>query len=124
MSDRQNPVLSVPNDEDYGSLNLSWPPTVTFTSGEDLNHPPADKSKDDQETQSASCHSSDPAIVDQGAVTPLSSDEFRLAVLHAIGDRGKSYPIHVDLASHKDSHFPDYDAVSYTWGDENGNSER
>ncbi|KAK1706949.1 heterokaryon incompatibility protein-domain-containing protein, partial [Colletotrichum acutatum] len=50
--------------------------------------------------------------------------EFRLAVLYAAGDKGKSYPIHVDLELHKDTHFPDYDAVSYTWGDENSDAER
>ncbi|KXH46523.1 hypothetical protein CNYM01_00652 [Colletotrichum nymphaeae SA-01] len=123
-ADRPNPVLVAPKDEEYGSLNLTWPPTVTFTSGENVTHPAADKSKDDQEAQPAPCHSSDSAVVGHGTVTALSSDEFRLAVLHAVGDRGKSYPIHVDLESHKDTHFPDYDAVSYTWGDENGDAER
>ncbi|KXH28220.1 hypothetical protein CSIM01_09738 [Colletotrichum simmondsii] len=123
-ANQPNPVLVAPKDEEYGSLNLSWPPTVTFTSDENLTHLPADKSKDDQDAQPAPCHSSDSAVVGHGTVTALSSDEFRLAVLHAVGDKGKSYPIHVDLEPYKDTHFPDYDAVSYTWGDENGNSER
>ncbi|KAF4785083.1 hypothetical protein HER10_EVM0002441 [Colletotrichum scovillei] len=124
-ANQPNLVLEALNDEEeYGSLNLSWPPTVTFTSGESATRPPADKSKDDQGAQPAPCHSSDSAVVGHGTVTALSSDEFRLAVLHAVGDKGKSYPIHVDLESYKDTHFPDYDAVSYTWGDENGNSER
>ncbi|KAK0381085.1 hypothetical protein CMEL01_01670 [Colletotrichum melonis] len=123
-TNRPDPVLVAPKDEEYGSLNLSWPPKVTFTSGENVIHPPADKSKDDQDAQPAPCHSSDSAVVGHGAVTALSSDEFRLAVLHAVGDKGKSYPIHVDLEPYKDTHFSDYDAVSYTWGDDNGNSER
>ncbi|KAK1708467.1 heterokaryon incompatibility protein-domain-containing protein [Colletotrichum lupini] len=123
-TNRSDPVLVAPKDEEYGSLNLSWPPTVTFTSGENVIHPPADKSKNDQDAQPAPCHSFDSAVVGHGAVTALSSDEFRLAVLHAVGDKGKSYPIHVDLEPYKDTHFSDYDAVSYTWGDDNGNSER
>ncbi|KAK1621634.1 heterokaryon incompatibility protein-domain-containing protein [Colletotrichum phormii] len=123
-ADRPNPVPRIPKDEEYGSLNLSWPPTVTFTSGENATHPPADKGKDDQEAELASPQSSDSVVIDHDATTTLSSDEFRLAVLHAVGDRGKSYPIHVDLELHKDTQFPDYDAVLYTWVDENGNSER
>ncbi|KXH67316.1 hypothetical protein CSAL01_06943 [Colletotrichum salicis] len=101
-ADRPNPVLQIPKDEGYGT----------------------DEGKDNQESELASPQFSDSVVIDHGATTTLSSDELRLAVLHAVGDKGKSYPIHVDLELYKDTQFPDYDAVSYTWGDENGKSER
>ncbi|KAK1529792.1 hypothetical protein CPAR01_12104 [Colletotrichum paranaense] len=94
-----------------------------FTSGENATHSPGDKSKDDQGARSATISTSDSAHANRDIITTLLSDGFRLAVLHAAGDKGPLYPIHVGLESYKDTHFPDYDAISYTWGDENGNSE-
>lgn len=50
----------------------------------------------------------------------LASDEFRLTCLSAVSDH--SYPVHLSLETFRHDDCPEYEAVSYTWGGENGDS--
>lgn len=64
-----------------------------------------------------------PSQLDVTAVYPttLGSDEIRLLDLSP--SPAKDAPIHLDLGIYPDNGRPEYEAMSYTWADEGGNSD-
>ncbi|KAF6804910.1 heterokaryon incompatibility protein HET-6-like protein [Colletotrichum sojae] len=117
----------IPPDKPLGELNLWWPPCVPYeapnTRVEDttrsthdartLPSPPVAKT----EVQMPPIGSS--SVVYEKAIR---SDQLRLIYLQGVEDY--DYPVHVALEVHDLENCPEYEAVSYTWGGENGDSTR
>ncbi|KLU91810.1 hypothetical protein MAPG_10758 [Magnaporthiopsis poae ATCC 64411] len=122
------PALQIPPDEPPGRLNLSWPPTVPYLRSESAG------AADSPQQHSATSPASNPQI-DIGAAPfspvyrkTLRSDEFRLLVLDSRetptrgADAEGGWPVHFELETYNDSDCPEYEAVSYVWGGEEGDS--
>ncbi|KAK3360705.1 heterokaryon incompatibility protein-domain-containing protein, partial [Lasiosphaeria hispida] len=120
-----SPFPPCPRDELPGRFNFSWPSTVPYSS-------PPDSRTTAQLRPNASApytacansgrgqtrgNSSPPNLI---YPSRLKVDELRLIVLLASADY--TYPMHVDLETHRDYCCPEYEAMSYSWGGENGDS--
>jgi hypothetical protein len=105
--------LPIPPDEPPGQLNLHWPPTVHYIRDEDLN---PSQPFEEETRQTAAPVSSDHPVYDQA----LEASEIRLA--HLSPSSSEEAPLHLTLETFPDNHFPEYEAVSYAWGGEEGDS--
>ncbi|KAH7260400.1 heterokaryon incompatibility protein-domain-containing protein [Fusarium solani] len=109
-----NPVSPLPPDEKAGQLNLHWPSSVSYTREKtaalteeirdclQISGPPS-------RTQKSLIHG-----------RTLERDEFRLICLTAEEKDLPADVVRLSLETYNDGNFPDYEAVSYTWGGEDG----
>ncbi|KAL2682857.1 hypothetical protein Neosp_007315 [[Neocosmospora] mangrovei] len=109
-----NPIPPFPPDEEAGQLNLYWPPSVPYTRGETAAltediHNSLQISDSLSRTQKSLIHG-----------RTLGRDEFRLICLTAEEKDLPADVVHLSLETYNDGNFPDYEAVSYTWGGEDG----
>ncbi|KAK4451249.1 heterokaryon incompatibility protein-domain-containing protein [Podospora aff. communis PSN243] len=107
-----NTFLPTPPDEPLGHLNLRWPSTVNYVNGapQDIDQRARISAGRDRPNQTHSY------------VYPrrLQHNEIRLA--HLSPSPFHNAPLHISLATYLDDDYPDYEAVSYTWGDDTGDS--
>lgn len=116
-----------PPDVPRGQMRLWWPRSVPYSEPQGTtaagqgpeDHAASSAREDTQTTERDNAHS-------QSLLSPIYGSEldqhsFRLACLTACPE--PNYPIHVDLEVYELNNCPEYEAVSYTWGGEEGNSE-
>jgi len=134
----ENPSLSFPPNEPCGEMNLWWPRSVPYhnskareTSTQSVHQSSLDSSLQSKSTASNLQPLEDDYIrasEESGSVEPvylpiygptLSADEFRLVCIPAAGENDEDV-IHVSLETYSQANCPEYEAVSYTWGGENG----
>lgn len=109
-----NPVPPLPPNEKAGQLNLYWPPSVPYTRKKST----ALTGEIQDSLRISDTPSKTPKSLIYGRT--LETDEFRLICLTA---EEKDLPpdvVHLSLETYSDDNFPDYEAVSYTWGGEDG----
>ncbi|KAK5657179.1 hypothetical protein OQA88_3237 [Cercophora sp. LCS_1] len=111
-----------PPDEKPGQLNLYWPSSVPYVSAtlggvEDSHGKVCKPPESGDSAAEGGCTPSLPAIIHGNRLKP---DEFRLVCLPGTSDN--TLPIHVELETHNYERYPDYEAVSYAWGGEDGDS--
>ncbi|RSM10019.1 hypothetical protein CDV31_007425 [Fusarium ambrosium] len=109
-----NPAPPLPPDEKPGQLNLYWPSTVPYTREQTAVlageiHDYLQISNTPPRTQESLIHG-----------RTLAEDEFRLICLTAEENGLPADVIHLSLETYNFDNFPDYEAVSYTWGGEDG----
>lgn len=124
-------IPSLPPDEPAGKLNLSWPSTITYTrtksrrpsfeSGVIQNHAASSAA------ESLACPKLSEETSSRGWASHvhdrmLREDEFRLIALVARENESPTDVIHLMLETYSDREFPEYEAVSYTWGGESGDA--
>ena len=107
-----NPAPSLPPDEKAGQLNLHWPSSVPYTR-ERLD------ALSEQSREFLRISNAPPRRSLIHGCT-LARDEFRLICLAAEGGDVPADVVHLSLEVYNDGNFPDYEAVSYTWGGEDG----
>lgn len=109
-----NPILPLPPDEEAGQLNLYWPPSVPYIRGETAALT--------EEIQDSLQISDTPSRTQKSLIheRTLGIDEFRLICLTAEEKDLPEDVVHFSLETYNDGNFPDYEAVSYTWGGEDG----
>ncbi|KAK4207163.1 heterokaryon incompatibility HET-6 protein [Rhypophila decipiens] len=145
IAHQDNPFspLAIPPDEQVGQMNLWWPPSVPYSSKSNVEQRDADESESviaaaafDKNNESivedgisVDLGESQPSKVlhDAGATQSsqiygavLAADELRLLHLHAASHASSA--IHASLEIYPDDDCPEYEAVSYTWGGEDGDS--
>ncbi|KLU86445.1 hypothetical protein MAPG_05458 [Magnaporthiopsis poae ATCC 64411] len=123
--------LRIPPDEPPSELNLAWPPTVPYV-----------RSREEETTVGAGLgaavsqppRESSTASTLQGQVASsvypqaLRTNQLRLLVLDSrdtpsCGNEAEdNWPVHVELETYNDNNCPEYEAVSYLWGGEDGDS--
>jgi len=117
-----NPAPSIPPDEKLGSLGLFWPNSVPYTRSSKDTSPAVGKEdarKNEKGKDAAVAHrKSNPPIYEYS----LRPDEIRLLHLTSPLKDDSDSPIHANLNTYSDDEYPDYEAVSYTWGGEEGDS--
>ncbi|EJT75355.1 hypothetical protein GGTG_05292 [Gaeumannomyces tritici R3-111a-1] len=129
--------LNIPPDEPPGEMNLAWPPTVpylrsgveetTAEAGLDVavSQPPRESSSASTSQPQAAPNTEHPSSVYPQTLRP---DQIRLLVLDSrdtpsrAAEADDNWPIHVELKAYNDDDCPEYEAVSYAWGGEDGNS--
>ena len=114
---RQDAALSpTPDGQIPGAYNLWWPPSVPYTKNNN------NATSNNEGTTSNGTNAAGPPKVEHYPAYPhqLARTEFRLLCLPASLDRDA--PLHLTLESHSDERYPEYEAVSYTWGGENGDA--
>lgn len=135
-----NPGSSIPPDEPAGSLNLHWPPQVPRSTdsrkdGESeeagpkalvkVNGPdPETSSKREAESELVVEHSTDcqvDASYSQTYGRRLEADEIRLICFSS--EETREGVVHIDLEVYQQNACPEYEAVSYAWGGEDGDDE-
>lgn len=101
---------SPPPDKPIGEWNLSWPSSVRYTGG--------------QQVQLKGSTPTSAGEVDQSGVYErvLESGEIRLISIAA--SEAKDSPFHASLEIWDHDYCVEYETVSYTWGGENGDSRR
>ncbi|RSL72030.1 hypothetical protein CEP53_001274 [Fusarium sp. AF-6] len=109
-----NPVPPLPPDEKAGQLNLHWPSSVTYTRKQTT----ASTGEIHESLQIPNTPSTTQKSLIHGCT--LTRDEFRLVCLTAEEKNLPAGVIHLSLETYNDDNFPDYEAVSYTWGGEDG----
>ncbi|KAL8357301.1 hypothetical protein RB598_002241 [Gaeumannomyces tritici] len=142
----------IPPDEPLDQTNLWWPPSMPYTRediSEDragpqeplehrdlaVAHPapvfareesdrataPVNSEEEMAHTRESRC-GHEPKPVPAIYATPLAPDHFRLLCLHAPPSVQQDFPIHCDLETFPLDDCPEYEAMSYAWGGENGDS--
>jgi len=108
-----NTFLATPPDEPLGRLNLRWPSTVNY-----LNCAPATL----RGTKPTGCNGPSTSNSAYSAVyhRRLRRNEIRL--VHLSPSPLSRAPLHLNLATYLDDDYPDYEAVSYTWGGDTSDS--
>ncbi|KAL8363002.1 hypothetical protein RB601_009006 [Gaeumannomyces tritici] len=144
----------IPPDEPLDQMNLWWPPSMPYTredTSEDrvgpqeplehrdlaVAHPahvfareesdcataPVNSEEEMAHTRESRC-GHEPKPVPAIYATPLAPDHFRLLCLHAPPSVQQDFPIHCDLGTFPLDDCPEYEAMSYAWGGENGDSTK
>lgn len=111
--------LNLPADEPYGQMNLWWPPSVRYTKGA-CGGTSQGCVQEEPEILRDSPSNAPSAIRAEVYGETLLKGSFRLACLSACQE--PSDPVHIDLETYRHSHSPDYEAASYVWGGEAGDS--
>ncbi|KAK4455325.1 heterokaryon incompatibility protein-domain-containing protein [Podospora aff. communis PSN243] len=106
-------LLPIPPDEPLGELNLRWPPTVIYSRDDGLDEI---QLFDEDGLRAAAPGPSDCPVCSQS----LGSSEIRLLLLSP--SPVVEAPIHLTLEIFPEDDCPEYEAVSYTWGGEEGDS--
>lgn len=106
-----SPPWSVPPDEKFGEMNLSWPESVLYSP----------QTQDTATTDTSEANKADD-LGRQDEQSPvynkkLQDGQFRLLYLPAVDD--ESCPIHASLEAYQTNDCPEYETVSYCWGGEN-----
>lgn len=115
-----NPFPPLPPDEKAGQLNLHWPSSVSYTR-EQSAAALAEEIRDSLQISDTPSPRTTQTSLIHGRT--LARDEFRLICLTAEEkDAPPTDVIHLSLEAYNDDNFPDYEAVSYTWGGEDGDS--
>lgn len=127
-----NPGSSIPPDEPAGSLNLSWPPQVPWSNdsrGDDGPDeeagPKAVVKVNGSNPEESSQHETESDVqVDASYAQTygrrLEPDEIRL-ICFSSDDKDEGM-VHIDLEAYKQDACPEYEAVSYAWGGEDGDN--
>lgn len=123
-----SPIPPPPPDEPPGQLNLSWPSTVTYTRTK--SHRSGFESGEAEslarsKLSEGTCRSDDSSSRSQIPHThgrALGTAEFRLIRIMARENEPPEGVIHLLLETYSDKEFPEYEAVSYTWGGEDGDA--
>ncbi|KAL8419166.1 hypothetical protein RB594_002390 [Gaeumannomyces avenae] len=141
-------------DEPLDQMNLWWPPSMPYTredTSEDRVRPqeplehrdlavarpvpvfareesdrataPVNVEEEMVHTRESRC-GHEPKPVPAIYAIPLAPDHFRLLCLHAPPSVQQDFPIHCDLETFPLDDCPEYEAMSYAWGGENGDSTR
>ncbi|KAL8391957.1 hypothetical protein RB595_002245 [Gaeumannomyces hyphopodioides] len=144
----------IPPDEPLDQMNLWWPPSVPYTREdtseaqigpqEPLEHrglavghfahvfargeadgttAPVNLEEHIPDTRGSRC-GHHPKPVPAIYTTPLTPDHFRLLCLHAPPSVQQDFPVHCDLETFPLDDCPEYEAISYAWGGENGDSTK
>ena len=108
-----------------GQLNLWWPECVPWARRAEngTSNPPESVERQRGLNNGQSKQQATPEVTDTSSTiypVRLSRDEFRLACLSYATD--EESPIHLTLETYTDDNSPEYEAVSYTWGGEDGDS--
>jgi len=109
------PAIVPPDDHDsQKTRNFWWPPTVPWSqpSGGTATSPTDDGADTPTRPELAA-----PSPIYSSCLRP---DEFRLLVLHPADD--DQMPVHVTLETYPNDDCPEYETVSYTWADEQGDA--
>jgi len=120
MRGHPNTFLQALPNELMGNLNLRWPPTMRYLNSK--NTPPANWSAPSEPGD----HTSNNAAGTGGPhcstiyTRRLRENEFRL--IHVSPSPFSNAPLHLAMATYLDDDYPDYEAVSYTWGGDKGDS--
>ncbi|RSM08375.1 hypothetical protein CDV31_008187 [Fusarium ambrosium] len=109
-----DPPWAMPPDEKFGEMNLFWPDPSLYSPQSQATAKVGSKELNKSDTGE-----------EQDAPSPiytrrLKDDEFRLLCLSAAND--DTQPIHASLEAYRTDDCPEYEAVSYCWGGENGDS--
>ncbi|RSL83279.1 hypothetical protein CEP51_004602 [Fusarium floridanum] len=109
-----SPPWSVPPDESFGEMNLSWPGSVLYSPQiRDTTRTDAGEAKG---AKDLGRQHEPPHIYNRR----LENNEFRLIYLPAVDD--ESRPIHASIEAYQVDDCPEYETVSYCWGGENGDT--
>jgi hypothetical protein len=117
-----------PPNKPIGKLNLHWPSCFRYKRLQDL--PETGKAELD-EGKLSSCESQSTSSPVSTALEPtatsyiyhksLRRDELRLLCVDSVPINRETSPVHVNLEIYSDDHCPEYEALSYAWGGEDGN---
>lgn len=118
-------LLRPPPDEPPGQLNLRWPPTVPYARSSDASGPDTSfaaaaagrPERDNMDTEEAAQNRPQATT---GPYQPLAVNEFRLLSLSPARYDGD--PIHARVDVYADNACPEYEALSYTRGGEDGDA--
>lgn len=129
-----------PQDEPVGERNYFWPPSVPYDSEQQHHGNPVDNGADKARSAcffgptSSSSGDKEEAPDRDDPTAPLAphykerlrEDQLRLICLRPPAASGgwESALIHLELATFGDDECPEYEAVSYTWGGEDGECSR
>ncbi|KAM7214607.1 Heterokaryon incompatibility protein (HET) domain containing protein, partial [Rhypophila decipiens] len=114
-----NPLPTIPPDEPLGSLNLSWPSSTYYTYSNDTRSGHDRAISADQQTETI--NPPKPVASDIVYNQSLQQDEIRLLHLSPSPSPSLLHPfIHIRLGVYPDKPCPEYEAISYTWADEDG----
>ncbi|RTE73550.1 hypothetical protein BHE90_012033 [Fusarium euwallaceae] len=109
-----DPPWAMPPDEKFGEMNLFWPDPALYSSQSQATAKVGSEELSESDTGEG-----------QDVPSPIYSrrlkdDEFRLLCLSAAND--DTQPIHASLEAYRTDDCPEYEAVSYCWGGENGDA--
>ncbi|KAK0701322.1 heterokaryon incompatibility protein-domain-containing protein, partial [Lasiosphaeris hirsuta] len=108
---KEGNLAPLPADELYGTLNLSWPPSVPYRKS-------ATRATEETGLVDGDVGQRSEATNNRIYTKALTSSEIRLVRLPTAKDR--SAPLHLSLEVHGDQRYPEYEATSYTWAGEEG----
>ncbi|KAK1752519.1 heterokaryon incompatibility protein-domain-containing protein [Echria macrotheca] len=106
-----------PPDESLGHLNLWWPSTVAYHGAAPTRTSPAPGANAPVGLNRLETTSSTRLVAYHQR---LRYNEIRL--IHLSPSPFENAPLHFGLATYRDNDYPDYEAISYTWGDDTGDS--
>ncbi|KAF4963692.1 hypothetical protein FSARC_8336 [Fusarium sarcochroum] len=126
----------IPPDKPMGQLNLSWPPTVPWTSElevhETVMHKAAELKPSPAEAALTNVGSTFAGTQMPGnspnsngqcdIYKSLEHGQFRLICLEPSSKDKLSTVVHLELETHQFELCPEYETVSYSWGGEDGDS--
>lgn len=116
------PASTRPQDQPPRKIMLWWPEPVPYTKDEAIKGAGCLSSEDNQLEGTKHEMAQTQLCAPASNVYParLATDEFRLTCLTGATDG--DYPIHLELETYTVDNCPEYEAISYTWGGENGDS--
>lgn len=109
-------VPSVPPDKPLGQLKLWWPRSVPYSVSTLPASDDAGTGQDDMDVD----HASEAALTSGPYPSTLGPNELRLICIEAAPS--PDYPLHLSLEVYDLDNCPEYEAVSYTWAGEDGDS--
>lgn len=119
-----SPITAPPADEPSGRMKLWWPPSVPYAEfdGATAGDVPESDTAVSSTAESSSSGLENPNSGGSSNIYAFELDQgsFRLACLTA--STNYEDPVHVDLETYALDNCPEYEAVSYTWGGEEGDS--
>ncbi|KAF7531120.1 hypothetical protein G7054_g9176 [Neopestalotiopsis clavispora] len=114
--------LDIPEDRPLGQLRLRWPPAVPYTSDKELgNAHYLGETVHDLEIRVISSERSPQNGAQSAIYSQLGAGEFRLIRLDS--SKSQSDLIHVDIETYDLDDCPEYEATSYAWAGEDGDSK-
>lgn len=128
--------IHVPEDRPVGSMNLSWPASVPWTrNGVSLLHSANTDARVDEHGAAAVNLDSVTQRIPSDDYAPeaqertsavytnrLSTTQLRLLRLDPVEAQNREMPLHVTLEAYELDDCPEYEAISYTWAGEGGDS--
>lgn len=126
--------INVPEDRPVGSMNLSWPASVSWTrNGVSLLHSTHTDAREDEHGAAAVNLEAVTERITPNDYAPgaqwrtsavytnrLSTTQLRLLRLDPVATQNRDTPLHVTLETYELDDCPEYEAISYTWAGEDG----